>query len=108
MAKPRPTNDPEYPSAKPELVTQPITFTGSKLALNFSTSAAGSVRVEIQDVDGKALPGFALEDCEETFGDAIEREVAWKAGKDVNSLAGKTVRLRFALKDADLFAYRFR
>jgi hypothetical protein len=58
-----------------ELVTKPITFTGSKLALNFSTSAAGSVRVEIQDADGRALPGFALDDCEETFGDSIEREI---------------------------------
>ncbi len=90
-----------------ELVTKPITFTGSKLALNFSSSAAGSVRVEIQDADGKPLPGFALDECEETFGDSIEREIAWKSGKDVSALAGKAVRLRFALKDADLFAYRF-
>ncbi len=91
-----------------ELVTKPITFTGKALTLNFSTSAAGSVRVEIQDAEGKAQPGFALEDCEETFGDAIEREIVWKSGKDVSALAGKPVRLRFALKDADVFAYRFR
>ena len=61
----------------------------------------------MQDAEGKALPGFALDDCEETFGDSIEREVAWKAGKDVSALAGKAVRLRFVLKDADVFAYRF-
>ncbi|MEQ1862204.1 MAG: hypothetical protein ABMA13_19990 [Chthoniobacteraceae bacterium] len=91
-----------------ELVTKPITFTGSKLTLNFSTSAAGSVRVEIQDAAGKPLPGFALDDCEETFGDAIERIVAWKAGSDVSALAGKPVRLRFELKDADVFAYQFK
>ncbi|MEO6785158.1 MAG: hypothetical protein ABI318_03405, partial [Chthoniobacteraceae bacterium] len=90
-----------------ELLTKPITFTGSKLALNFSSSAAGSIRVEIQDADGKALPGFALDDCEETFGDAIARIVTWKNGADVSSLAGKPVRLRFVLKDADLFALRF-
>ena len=90
-----------------ELLTKPITFTGSKLTLNFSTSAAGSVRVEVQDAEGKALPGFTLDDCEDTFGDALEREVVWKAGKDVSALAGKPVRLRFALKDADVFAFRF-
>ncbi len=90
-----------------DLITKPITFTGSKLALNFSTSAAGSVRVEIQDVEGKPLPGFSLADCEETFGDAIERTVVWKGGRDVSALAGKPIRLRFALKDADLFAYQF-
>lgn len=90
-----------------ELITKPITFTGSKLALNFSTSAAGSVQVEIQDPDGKPYPGFSLADCEETFGDSIERTVVWKGGDDVSALAGKPIRLRFALKDADLFAYRF-
>jgi hypothetical protein len=90
-----------------ELQTKPITFTGRTLTLNFSTSAAGSVRVEIQDPNGQPLPGFALADCEETFGDAIERPVAWRSGKDVSTLAGKPVRLRFALKDADVFSYRF-
>jgi hypothetical protein len=90
-----------------ELLTKPVTFTGGKLALNFSTSAAGSVRVEIQDPNGRPMPGFALDDCEETFGDSVEREVAWKGGRDVSALAGKAVRLRFLLKDADLFSYRF-
>jgi hypothetical protein len=33
--------------------------------------------------------------------------VQWKNGSDVNSLSGKTVRLRFVLKDADLYALKF-
>ena len=48
-----------------------------------------------------------LEDAEEHFGDSIERTVAWKNGIDLGSLAGKTVRLRFALKDADLYSIKF-
>ncbi|MCP5540357.1 MAG: hypothetical protein H7A53_07585 [Akkermansiaceae bacterium] len=90
-----------------ELVTKPIRFSGKRLALNFSSSAAGGIRVEIQDESGKPLPGFALDDCPEVFGDSLERTVAWKSGTDLSALAGKTVRLRFALRDADLFAYRF-
>jgi hypothetical protein len=90
-----------------ELLTKPLTFTGAKLLLNFSTSAAGSVRVELQDSDGHALPGYSLDDCEDTFGDALDRPVVWKGGQDVSALAGKAVRLRFVLKDADLFAFRF-
>jgi hypothetical protein len=90
-----------------ELLTKPLTFTGSKLTLNFSTSAAGSVRVELQDADGNALPGYTFDDCEDTFGDALDRPVVWKGGTDVNGFAGKPVRLRFVLKDADLFAFRF-
>ena len=90
-----------------ELITKPIRFSGKRLALNFSSSAAGGIRVEIQDESGKPLPGFALDDCPEVFGDSLERTVTWKAGADLSALAGKTVRLRFALRDADLFAYRF-
>ena len=90
-----------------ELLTKPIRFTGKKLALNFSTSAAGSMRVEIQDAEGNAIPGFSLDDCPPQFGDTIERTVTWKNGGDVGSLAGKPVRLRFVLQDADLFAFHF-
>jgi len=90
-----------------ELLTKPLTFTGGRLELNFSTSAVGSVRVEIQGEDGQPIPGFAVVDCVETIGNEIDRTVRWKSGSDVSSLAGKIVRLRFVLKDADLFALRF-
>ena len=42
------------------------------------------------------------------FGDDLDRQVSWKAGPDVSKLAGKPVRLRFVLKDADLYSMRFR
>jgi hypothetical protein len=90
-----------------ELLTKPLTFSGSKLLLNFSTSAAGDIRVEIQDSDGKPLPGFSLDDAGELIGNEIERAYSWKASDDVSSLAGKPIRLRFVLRDADLFAFRF-
>ena len=96
------------PSAGGEMRTKPLIFAGAALLLNSSTSAAGSIRVEIQDVNGGPLPGFALEDCVEMIGDGIEQTVAWKQGGDVRSLAGRPVRLRFVMKDADLFSLRFR
>lgn len=90
-----------------ELVTKPLTFQGARLLMNFSTSAAGGIRVEIQDADGKALPGFTLADSVETIGNEIERAARWKTGENVSALAGRTVRLRFVIKDADLYAIRF-
>jgi hypothetical protein len=90
-----------------ELVTKPLTFTGSKLLLNFATSAAGDVRIEIQDADGHPLPGYALDDATELIGNEIERAYAWKNSDDVSSLTGKPVRLRFVLRDADLFSFQF-
>ena len=85
-----------------------IVFKGSQLEINYSTSAAGSVYVEIQDAKGKPIVGRALPDCHEVFGDEIARSVAWKDGTSVKQLAGTPVRLRFVLKDADLFSFRFR
>jgi hypothetical protein len=90
-----------------ELTTKPIRFKGGKLNLNFATSAAGSIRVEIQDAQGKPIPGFALAESPDHFGDTITRQVQWNKGGDVSALAGKPVRLRFVLKDADLYSYKF-
>lgn len=90
-----------------ELITKPVVFQGNELLLNFSSSAAGDVRVELQDGEGKPIPGFTLEESEEIFGDTIDRKVAWKQGGDVGKLAGKPVRIRFVLRDVDLYAYRF-
>lgn len=95
------------PLAGGEVTTKPLVFQGNRLTMNFSTSAAGSVRVEIQDQTGKPIEGFALADCPEIYGDAIQREVQWNDGPDVGRLAGKPVRLRFVLKDADVYAFRF-
>ncbi|HHM12182.1 MAG TPA: hypothetical protein ENJ16_01415 [Planctomycetaceae bacterium] len=91
-----------------ELVTRPVVFEGTELHLNFSTSAAGAIQVELQDAEGKPLPGFELSSCDVIFGDTIDRTVTWKGSNDVGALAGKPVRLRFRLKDADLYAFQFK
>lgn len=91
-----------------ELVTKPLQFAGRRLHLNFASSAAGGLRVEIQDAAGTPLPGFELNSCEEQFGDSLERPVTWNGGAEVGQLAGRAVRLRFVLRDADLYAYQFR
>lgn len=98
----------QAPYSGGEMVTKPFTFSGGRMVLNFNTSAAGGIRVELQDAEGKPLPGFSLADSRETIGNEIEREVAWTAGADVSSLAGKTVRARFVMKDADLYSLKFR
>lgn len=91
-----------------EVQTRPLRFTGTELAVNYSTSAGGSLRVEVQDADGKPIPGLALADCRNMIGDAVEQKVNWTRGRDVGALAGQTVRLRFVIQDADLFALQFR
>ena len=70
----------QAPLSGGELVTKPLVFAGSTLVVNFATSAAGSLRVEIQTDDGKPIEGFTLEDCPEIYGDQIEHAVACRAG----------------------------
>jgi len=91
-----------------EMVTKPFTFSGKKLHLNFATSAAGEIRVEIQDADGRPIPGYSLDDSQTLIGNETERTVAWANGEDVSQLAGKPIRLRFVMKDADLYALHFK
>ncbi len=91
-----------------ELLTHPLVFEGGQLALNFASSIAGDIRVEIQDANGRSLEGFGIDDCDEVYGDELERAVSWNGATDVSALAGRPVRLRFALRDADLYSLRFK
>jgi len=90
-----------------EVVTKPLTFTGHELEINFAASAAGEVRVEIQDAHGVPVPGFALDDSVEALGDDLERRIRWRSGTDLAPLAGTPVKVRFHLVDADLYAFHF-
>lgn len=89
------------------LLTKPLVFKGTRLELNFATSAVGSIRVEIQDAEGKPVEGFTLADCPEIFGDTITRVVTWNDTQDLSALSGKPVRLRFDLQDADIYSFQF-
>ena len=88
--------------------TKPLIWSGSELVMNYSTSAAGTVQAELQDAQGVPLPGFTLDDSELMYGDSLEQPMLWKNNPDLGKWAGTPVRLRFVLKDADLFSLRFR
>jgi hypothetical protein len=91
-----------------EFTTPPLVFTGSKLVLNVDTSAAGLVRVGILDEDSRPLQGFAAEDCDLIHtANEINRVVRWKGKPDVSRLAGRPVRLKFLLRDSDVYAFQF-
>lgn len=91
-----------------EFTTKPLTFQGRELVINCSTSAVGSVQVEIQDSTGNPIEGFTLAQCPDIFGDEIERVITWESGSDLSALAGRPIRLRFVMKDTDLYSMRFR
>ena len=90
------------------MITKPFTFKGDHLVINFITSAAGGVQVEIQEANGEVIPGYSAEESTILIGNEIERIVSWNKGTDVGSLAGKPVRLRFVMNDAHLYSIKFK
>lgn len=91
-----------------ELLTRPVKFQGGEMTINYSTSAAGSVRVGVCDLDGEPIEGFGVRDCPPIYGDTVDEVVRWESGSDLSAVAGRPVRLRFRLKDADLYSFRVR
>ncbi len=89
-----------------EVVTRAVTFTGNTLQINYATSAGGYLKVELQDEQGDAIPGFRFADCDELIGNSLDQAVVWKGG-DLQKLTGKAIRIRFGLRDADLYSFQF-
>ena len=72
-----------------------------------ATSAAGGLRVEIVGADGEAIPGFGLDGAGELIGNEIDGAARWVEGVDLGRLEGRAVRLRFHLRDGDVYSWRF-
>ena len=90
-----------------QMITKTLDFTGNKLELNYSTSAAGRIRVEMLDESGTPLEGYTLEDCDGFIGDEISGNVSWNGSTDLSKISGRPVRVRFVMNDADIYSLRF-
>lgn len=89
------------------VTTKPFTFTGRELEINYATSAAGEIRVEILDAEGNTLPGFGMNDTAPIIGNEISRKLSWNTKETLKHLSGRPIRLRIYLKDADLYSIKF-
>ena len=92
------------------LTTKPLFIEGNQLVLNYATSAFGSIRWEIQDVNGNPLPGFGLDQTQPISGDEIEHPIRIQSAKEKASqrLNTRPVKLHFVLRDADLYSLQVR
>jgi hypothetical protein len=91
-----------------ELITKQFTFSGDELELNYSTSVAGEIKIEIQDINGQPFTGFSFSESKSLVGNEIAGIASWKDNKSLKKLANKPVRLRIYMKDADLYSIRFK
>ena len=84
------------------VLTKPFTFEGSELEINFATSALGHVVIALCDEEGNEIEGFKTG---KLFGDSIDRKVEFQ--NSLSALNGKPVRLKFEIKDAHLYSFKF-
>lgn len=89
------------------LLTEPIVFDGRYLFVNADVAGKKSaLYVEIVDEDGNAIEGYTKKECKPlTKTDSTKAMVSWKNNADLAALAGKPVRLRFYLRDGDLYSF---
>lgn len=86
--------------------TRPLFSTGSKIQINARCNDRGYVACEVTDYWGNVWPGFERTNAISFTGDAIAHQLTWKDDPQVNMVPGN-VRIRFFLKDADLYSFQF-
>jgi len=96
------------------LYTKPMLLPAGGLQLNADASR-GEIRVEIaaapaQGIDdihaAPAVEGFSFNDCAPAQADGVELPVRWRNRPDTADLRGRPVRLRFYVRNADLYGFR--
>ena len=86
------------------LTTKLLKFSGANLFVNFE-SQRGGLQVEVMDEQGKVIDEFSRDKCLPLVVDSTKVMVRWRGGKDLSSLVGKPVRLRFYLTKGSLYSF---
>ena len=90
-----------------ELTTPLLQFDGERLELNCEGSAGGWLQVEVRDAEDRPIPGYELAAAEGLRGNGLAKVASWRGGTNLAALAGRPVRLRFAMRDMKLYAFQF-
>jgi hypothetical protein len=97
------------PGSVGEWTTSAITLSSDPGHLMLNALVEGSVRVEVLDASNMTpIAGFNLTDATPLgSGDYLDAVARWDGVDRLNSLAGRTVALRFTLDDATIYGFHF-
>ena len=87
------------------LITRREPFREAAVTINVRTSATGSVSADILDRNNRVVPGFSRQECVPFSGDSVAHELKWKTAQLPSAPEGSDWKIRFWLRDADLFSY---
>ncbi len=85
------------------LTTRPLRFSGEYLFVNADIS--GDLRVEVLDQSGRVIAPFSAERAILVRGNATRHRVTWIGQPSLESLSRESVRIRFTLSRARLYAF---
>ncbi|MBI4578130.1 MAG: hypothetical protein HY718_00415 [Planctomycetes bacterium] len=78
---------------------------GTHLTLNAQVQPNGWIKAQVLDAGDQVIEGYGIEACRPVSGDGVSLPLTWNDRQDVSSLAGKTIRLEFRLRDASLYGF---
>ncbi len=87
------------------LISRRDPFRRPVVTINARTGADGFVLAEILDRRNRVLPGFSQDDCVPFRGDSLCHELTWKAAQFTAAQKANDYKIRFRLKNAELFSY---
>ena len=86
------------------LTTKPFVVEGEQLQVNANASG-GELRIAVLTEQGDPVPCYDTASCEPITTDELQASVNW-GDRSLKALKGKTIRLRFQLEQAELFAFQ--
>ncbi len=86
------------------LTTRLIRFSGKHLFVNANASG-GELYAELVDGDGRVIAPFTRDNCRPVTVDSTRVRVTWNGISDLSDYAGKSVRIRFNLRQGQLYAF---
>jgi len=84
--------------------TKTLITDGDALHVNYMAGENGNVEVEILDANDNVIPGFSKTACKQLRGDEISAPVEWE-NASIASLKGQRIKIRFILRDVELYAF---
>lgn len=94
-------------SEKGEFTTVAVIPPGERLLINAVTRRAGSILVEVLDINQQPVQGRTFEDAVPVVGDNYRTTVVWKNHDNLGIELGQAVILRFKMNQACIYSLDF-
>ena len=88
------------------VVTRPLVWRGSSLWVNADLTQGGTIQLEVLDENGDLIrEELSRAQVIPVTNGAVRSRVRWRGMEDLRALNHQSVRLRFYLRNADLYAF---